>query len=1187
MCKKLICLTSFIVMLALAGNAAAQIDPASISDGHVYLFDNVSAGQVPDDSANSNAGSEVGNPIVVDGLRGKALLFDGTDDGVNIPDSANINITNGPFPNRTIMAVFKCDDVTKQEKQTIVDEGGRTRGLVIYVFDGQVYVGGWNRAEYNWNPGSWISAPINSNQWYTVALVIRDGHEAEEADKFEMWLDGELIGKAPGGHIHNHSNNNAIGYTQELTVFHDNDGNGDGWYFDGAIDEVWFLNDALAERELRAFVGKLWPYAAGPTPANGVIVESTWTNLAWAAGDLAVSHDVYFGTSFDDVNDGAEGTFAGNTGSTFQVVGFTGFPAPEGLEPGTMYYWRVDEINNDDQNSPWKGEVWSFMVPPLTAYNPDPSDGMRFVDADPTLSWSRGYESKLHTVYLGDDPAEVEAGNATTSGPVSETTFAPGTLDFDKTYYWRVDEFDGANTYQGEVWSFRTVPEITINEDPNLVAWWKIDEGIGKRAIDWSGHGNHVIFFDPIWTEPGKYGNTAVNLNGRFGSIQNLSYAASDLTGVTVCAWVRTTSGSDQYIVSFDRDNYYRLEINGSGAGAGQVGWDVMTSSGQVDYGSVSRVDDGQWHHVAGVFDNGFMIIYVDGVAEPSTTGGTTFGSGTTRFGFIGANSEATGFDGSRGGGSPVVGELDDIRIYDRALTQAELALVMRGDLRFAWAPSPTDGSVTGINVASALSWSAGEGASQHDVYFGTDRAAVADADAADTSGLYKGRLSTASYAPDGVTENSGPYYWRIDEIAGDGSIIKGNVWSFSAADYVLIDDFESYNDIPAGEEGSNLIYLTWLDGLETPMTNGSIIGYNEPFMPTMESSTVFDGGQSVPLFYNNTVASYSEITANVANLKSGRDWSKYGAKGLTLRFYGDPNNSVNDQMYVKVNGSKVMYDSDVENFKQPAWQMWYVDLASLGVNLTSVTELSIGFDRIGAFGGQGVVLLDGIRLYAYERQLVTPAETEPDSAGLVVHWSLDEGSGTTVRDISGNGYDAAFTGDPQWVQGYEGTAMNFDGIDDSVIARLPAEETWQAYTVSVWAKADTLWQAANSCVFANHTTYSTSTPSMQISFDSINNYQFHGSVDEIIGPATTDWVHLTVASDGPAVTVYYNGILVSSVATGAGDPVFDKFAIGINRAEDNWFDGAVDDLRVYDRVLTPEEIAGLAGLTQPFDKGF
>ena len=1184
MCKRLICI---IVVLALAGNAGAQLDPAAVSTGHVYLFDNVSGNQVPDDSANSNTGSEVGNPIVVAGLRGNALLFDGSDDGVSIPDSANINITNGPFPNRTVLAVFKCDDVTKQEKQTIYEEGGRTRGLVMYVFDGEVYVGGWNRAEYNWNPGSWISAPINSNQWYTVALVIRDGAEAQEDDKFEMWLDGELIGKAVGGHIHNHSDDNAIGYTLQNTVFHDDDGSGDGWYFDGAIDEVWILNSALTERELRAFVGKLWPYATDPTPADEVIFESTWANLAWTPGDLAVSHDVYFGTNFDDVNDGAEGSFTGNTASAFQVVGFTGFPAPEGLEPGTTYYWRIDEINNDDPNSPWRGEVWSFTVPPLTAYAADPPDGMRFVDADPTLRWSKGYEAKLHHLYLGNSAADVEAGGATYKGPVTETTFAPGTLEFDKTYYWRIDEFDGLDTHRGDVWSFRTVPEIVVHEDPDLVAWWKIDEGIGKRALDWSGHGNHVIFFDPIWTEPGRYGNAAVNLNGRYGSIQNLRYAASDLTEVSVCAWVRTTSGSDQYIVSLDRDNYFRLEINGSGAGAGQVGWDVMTSSGQVDYGSVTRVDDGKWHHVTGVFDNGLLTIFIDGVAEPSTTGGQTFGSGNTRYGFIGANSEATSFDGSRGGGGPVTGEVDEIRIYQRALTQAEIFLVMRGDPRYAWAPSPANGSLTGINVASELNWSAGDGASEHDVYFGTDQAAVIDADTSDTTGLYKGRQSAAAYEPSGITENSGPYYWRIDEVAGDGSIVRGSVWSFSVADYVLIEDFESYNDIEAGQEGSNLIYMTWADGFDNPAANGSTIGYTVPFAPTMESSTVFDGGQSVPLFYDNTVASYSEVTANVANLQAGQDWSKYGIKGLTLRFYGDPNNSVNDQMYVKVNGSKVTYDSDVENFKQPGWQMWYIDLASLGVNLTNVTELSVGFERIGAFGGQGVVLLDGIRLYAYDRQLVKPAETEPDIAGLVVHWSLDEGSGTTVRDISGNGYDAAFTGDPQWVQGHEGTALNFDGVDDSVIARLAAEETWQAYTVSVWAKADTLWQAVNSCVFANHTTYSTDTPSMQISFDSINNYQFHGSMDEIIGPATTDWVHLAVASDGPTVTVYYNGILVSSVATGAGDPVFNKFAIGINRAEDNWFDGAVDDLRLYNRVLTPEEIAGLAGLTQPFDKPF
>jgi len=230
------------------------VDPTSVESGHVYLLDNVSGTDVPDDSANDNIGTVVGDPQVVNGVHGKALKFDGVDDGVHIPDSDFINITNGPFPNRTVIAIFNCADATKQDKQTVFEEGGRTRGLTIYIFDGEVYVGGWNRAEYDWNPGSWISAPIGSNEWHAAALIIRDGNEAVEDDKFEMWLDGKLIDKESGGQIHNHSNDNSIGYTKENNVFHDDDGSGDGWFFEGSIDEVWILNEALSQADLRGIM---------------------------------------------------------------------------------------------------------------------------------------------------------------------------------------------------------------------------------------------------------------------------------------------------------------------------------------------------------------------------------------------------------------------------------------------------------------------------------------------------------------------------------------------------------------------------------------------------------------------------------------------------------------------------------------------------------------------------------------------------------------------------------------------------------------------------------------------------------------------------------------------------------------------------------------------------------------------
>jgi hypothetical protein len=185
--------------------------------------------------------------------------------------------------------------------------------------------------------------------------------------------------------------------------------------------------------------------------------------MSWRSGDFAVSHDLYIGADFDDVNNGAEGTFAGNMSSNSQIVGFTDFPIPEGLQPGTTYYWRVDEVNDADPNSPWKGDVWSFSVVPQTAYNPDPADGAEFVDPNAILSWAGGYGSKLHTIYLGDNYEDVN--NATDGMSAGTPSYDPGTLEREKVLYWRVDEFDGFETHKGDVWSF-TTPGAVGNPQP-------------------------------------------------------------------------------------------------------------------------------------------------------------------------------------------------------------------------------------------------------------------------------------------------------------------------------------------------------------------------------------------------------------------------------------------------------------------------------------------------------------------------------------------------------------------------------------------------------------------------------------------------------------------------------------------------------------------------------------------------
>ncbi|MHC4329074.1 MAG: carbohydrate binding domain-containing protein [Planctomycetota bacterium] len=203
--------------------------------------------------------------------------------------------------------------------------------------------------------------------------------------------------------------------------------------------------------------------AAAPEPADGALHPDTWASLSWRAGGHAVSHDVYIGDNLEDVDNGAEGTFVGNQADTTLIVGFPGFPYPEGLVPGTTYYWRIDEVNEADPNSPWKGDVWSFSIPPKTAYNSNPADGAEFVDPNAELSWTAGFGAKLHTVYFGDNFDDV---NDTVGGaPQGTTTYSPDPLELEKVYYWRVDEFDALATYKGDVWAF-TTPGAVGNPQP-------------------------------------------------------------------------------------------------------------------------------------------------------------------------------------------------------------------------------------------------------------------------------------------------------------------------------------------------------------------------------------------------------------------------------------------------------------------------------------------------------------------------------------------------------------------------------------------------------------------------------------------------------------------------------------------------------------------------------------------------
>jgi hypothetical protein len=444
MCKRMIYVVSLVMMLSVAGSTSADLV------AH-WPLDDGSGTVAVDVTGNGNDGTLNGDPQWVAGKIGGGLEFDGDD----FVDCGNQDILNFGTNDWTITAWIRTTQ-PDPDRGTIFANGSDNSGGIRFTL-----------ATHEANPNH-ITLTTDDNSTKTQALgatVVIDGE----------WY--HIAGMRQGTTISVHVNGvldgtNTIpatidfsGSSQSHAYLGAIDGNSDPAavalekIYIGVLDDIRIYNVALSEDELQATMeGTVgFPYALGPDPADGALIADTWVNLSWRAGDFAVSHDVYLGEDSDEVSNATpeSDVFRGNQTATFYVAGFPGFAYPDGLVPGTTYYWRIDEVNEADPNSPWVGPVWSFSIPPKTAYNPDPADNAESIGPeDVTLSWTAGYGAKLHTVYIGNDYDEVN--NAAGGAMQGSTTYNAGSLEAEKVYYWRVDEFDAVQTYKGEIWTFTT-----------------------------------------------------------------------------------------------------------------------------------------------------------------------------------------------------------------------------------------------------------------------------------------------------------------------------------------------------------------------------------------------------------------------------------------------------------------------------------------------------------------------------------------------------------------------------------------------------------------------------------------------------------------------------------------------------------------------------------------------------------
>ena len=698
----------------------------SIADPNLlaWLKLNETSGTTASDSAGSNDGTLSGGPVWVDGnnLSG-ALSFDEVDDYVSISDFDYTNASD----EFSISFWFKIDDIAGDYYQYMFSHGTFSTNNSINVY----FVESGNTGQ---NP-----------ETIRINAKLNDGTALQE-DMPTTLADGQwhmytiTVSSTSGGTIYIDANSEATDANYKGSSFNPTgsiylgaqNGLDADRYFgnssssDGLLDDVRIYDRALDANDVLGLYYGTTP-ASNPSPADDAAAVSTNAVLSWTPGTYAVSHDLYFGTSYDNLVD------ANHSSSEYIDDLDTNSYDPD-LDTDKTYYWVVDELDSQGSIIAY-GDIWSFSTTvtagPGQASSPSPADGATNISPAASLSWVGGSGALNRDVYFGTDstPDSTEF-----QGNQVPTVFDPCAMTADTTYYWRIDSNNVAGMTTGSVWSFTTLamPGQVSSPSPANAAT------------------NVSITADLSWTA----GSGATNYDVYFGLSSPGNYQDS-----------QTATSFDPGTLNNAATYYWRIDsINAAGTTTGTV-WSfttIVAAPGQVTGPSpadaattVSITADLSWSAVSGA-DNYDVYFGTDSVPDSGELQGNqtattydldTMSNNTTYYWCIDSNNA----------GGLTAGVVWSFTTEPSAAPGQ------------ATNPSPEDGSA-GIGTDVDLSWTAGTNTTSHDVYFGTD--SVPD------SGELQGNQTAATFDPGSLTIST-TYYWRINE-KNATSETTGNVWSFT-----------------------------------------------------------------------------------------------------------------------------------------------------------------------------------------------------------------------------------------------------------------------------------------------------------------------------------------------------------------------------------------------------------------------
>ncbi len=985
-------------------------------------------------------------------------------------------------------------------------------------------------------------------------------------------------------------------------------------------DYYWRVDEVDADGAL--IEGELWSFstlpieAHFPGPEDGAKGVALDTKLSWIAGKGAIMHDVYFGTD--------EAAVAASDPSTFQgkVMDASFDPGP--LEPFTSYYWKVDEFAIVVTNP---GPVWSFeSFDPDAASEPDPADGAADVDNMPLLTWMASETAFLHDVYFGTDADLVAAGDASVSqGQLTEASFAPAeALDRGITYYWKVDVSTGAARdsvlHPGNLWSFRVVDRNTDNwaatvagDSPAFLATYVEDGLYDIGAFSGDITYEFVVRSNPDETEASmcligrrQFGDTQAGL--KYEQWNNTGTYGATLFGVVDLDYGVPTAPGEYTVLAFvSSEDAGTTTLYVNGVQEGSIA-SAITLSGLVGIGYGAQGEDG-----TGVFDDfdgalfGVAIydtaLSDDVIAKHSDSYFTPIaitdpdlliyydfesGEGTTVLDRSGHGNHSLFFGnpewaiGIFGGALAV-----DIADLDYIETVAPLNIVSNTVTVTGWvkhdeSPAAWSGILTHRGTEPGCL------GLQHD---GTELRYMWGADVywSFSSGLQmpNGEWYFAALA---ISPEQGKLYLNgIEQTATnvaeheptnfDSLIRVGRDHNDDRIMTSLIDEVRFYNKTLTDVEILKLMgtisdVTAPGDIVQGVPNDGLMDGDNFGWPPNETPDLAIDDdtstkflhfkGELEPTGFQVTPAAGPSIVTGLA-LTTAND----AAERDPVTFELSGSNEGIDGPY------ELIASGDIVDFSDPntAWPRF------------TMNATPISFDNDVAYNYYQVMFPTVRDAASANSMQIAEVELLGVPSPLVGHWTFDEGAGTVALDSSGNWNDGIFVGDPQWVAGVVGGALEFNGDDYIDCGNGPSLQIQDAITIAFWFNVvafENTWEAflskGDSAYRVSRGGGDGDATHFGISGSSAGggNGWFNGNAIVTGGV----WHHFAGTYDGAEGRIYIDGVLDSTTeATGQINIETDGFWIGNNSQNpDRLLHGILDDVRIYNQALSVDEISQLAG---------